>query len=188
MVGLDILYLSCWLRLWLVLTSINGMVLRFTDTVLLVDQVVNYEVVLADGTIVEANNTTNPDLFLVLKGGSNNFGIVTRFDMVTFPAHDIWDGFVAYPNAAHEKLLNSFVSFTKNLAQQPDGHVWCMWVYSPEAKACRAMLMLTNLDGVENAPSFKEFLDIPGSSGPAAMKITTVANKLSEMRTPSDKE
>ncbi|KAI1657731.1 FAD-binding domain-containing protein [Daldinia decipiens] len=37
------------------------------------DQVINYEVVLADGSVVEANRETNPDLFLVLKGGSNNF-------------------------------------------------------------------------------------------------------------------
>lgn len=43
-----------------------------------VDQVVNYEVVLADGSIVEANATTNSDLFRALKGGSNNFGIVSR--------------------------------------------------------------------------------------------------------------
>lgn len=42
-----------------------------------IDQVVNYEVVLADGSIVEANATTNSDLFRVLKGGSNNFGIVS---------------------------------------------------------------------------------------------------------------
>ncbi|RYP74051.1 hypothetical protein DL771_003240 [Monosporascus sp. 5C6A] len=58
------------------------------------DQVVNFEVVLADGSIVEANATTNPDLFQVLKGGSNNFGIakdiyimgiLTSFDGVENP-------------------------------------------------------------------------------------------------------
>ena len=53
------------------------------------DQVVNYRVVLADGRIVDANQETHQDLFRALKGGGNNFGIVTRFDMVTFPAHDV---------------------------------------------------------------------------------------------------
>ncbi|KZL65020.1 fad binding domain-containing protein [Colletotrichum incanum] len=43
---------------------------------------VNYEVVLADGSILQANDTENEDLFRVLKGGGNNFCIVTRFDMV----------------------------------------------------------------------------------------------------------
>lgn len=56
------------------------------------DQVVNYEVVLADGSIVNANEETNSDLFRVLKGGGNNFGIVTRFDMTTLPFKSIWDG------------------------------------------------------------------------------------------------
>lgn len=38
------------------------------------DNVVNFEVVLADGSLVNANNTTNTDLFWALKGGINNFG------------------------------------------------------------------------------------------------------------------
>lgn len=43
------------------------------------DNVVAFEVVLADGRIVNATKDTYSDLFVVLKGGSNNFGIVTRF-------------------------------------------------------------------------------------------------------------
>ncbi|TKA64294.1 hypothetical protein B0A49_10745, partial [Cryomyces minteri] len=51
---------------------------------LVCDNVVNYEVVLPHGKIVNANANSHPDLFLALKGGSNNFGIVTRFDFKTF--------------------------------------------------------------------------------------------------------
>lgn len=54
------------------------------------DSVVNFEVVLADGTIVNANQTANADLWHALKGGSSNFGIVTRFDMEAFPAPDMF--------------------------------------------------------------------------------------------------
>ena len=38
------------------------------------DNVLNYEVVLADGSIVNANATSNTDLFWALKGGGNQFG------------------------------------------------------------------------------------------------------------------
>lgn len=38
------------------------------------DTVKNYEVVLADGQIVNANAKQNPDLWWALKGGGNNFG------------------------------------------------------------------------------------------------------------------
>ena len=53
------------------------------------DQVVNYQVVLANGSIVNANSTFNPDLWKALKGGSSNFGIVTRFDVNAIPAANL---------------------------------------------------------------------------------------------------
>ncbi|KAF7898524.1 hypothetical protein EAF00_004970 [Botryotinia globosa] len=61
------------------------------------DMVENFEVVLADGQIINANANANPDLWIALKGGSNNFGIVTRFDMKKFPQGKQWAGLVAYP-------------------------------------------------------------------------------------------
>ncbi|ESZ90177.1 hypothetical protein SBOR_9430 [Sclerotinia borealis F-4128] len=42
------------------------------------DMVDNFEVVLADGQIINANANANSDLWTALKGGSNNFGVVTR--------------------------------------------------------------------------------------------------------------
>ncbi|KAK7040090.1 hypothetical protein VNI00_009895 [Paramarasmius palmivorus] len=54
------------------------------------DNVINYEVVLSNGTIVNANEDAHPDLYWALKTGSTNYGIVTRFDMPTFPLSKIW--------------------------------------------------------------------------------------------------
>lgn len=45
-----------------------------------VDMVTNFEIVLANGTVVNANSTSNPDLFKAQKGGSGNLGFVTRID------------------------------------------------------------------------------------------------------------
>lgn len=42
-----------------------------------------------------ANAEQNPDLFKALKGGSANFGIVTRFDMQAFEAPELWGGLVS---------------------------------------------------------------------------------------------
>lgn len=56
------------------------------------DTVVNYEVVLADGSVVQANRSSNPDLFWALKGGSSNFGLVTRFDIETIKSRKVWAG------------------------------------------------------------------------------------------------
>ena len=75
------------------------------------DNVVNMEVVLADGQIVHANPQQNPDLFTALKGGSNNFGIVTRFDFQTFPLGNFWGGSIVYPSTTIPQQLQAFATF-----------------------------------------------------------------------------
>jgi FAD/FMN-containing dehydrogenase len=47
------------------------------------DNVYEYEVVLANGTIATANEVHNPDLYFALRGGGNYFGIVTAFTVRT---------------------------------------------------------------------------------------------------------
>lgn len=54
------------------------------------DNVESFEVVLADGSIVDASAAKNSDLFWALKGGGPNFGIVTKFKLNTIPVKDIW--------------------------------------------------------------------------------------------------
>ncbi|KAK7992739.1 FAD-binding oxidoreductase [Apiospora saccharicola] len=56
------------------------------------DNVVNFGVVLADGSTVNANEYSHRDLFWALKGGSNNFGIVTSFTLRTYPIQKVWGG------------------------------------------------------------------------------------------------
>ncbi|KAL8961404.1 MAG: hypothetical protein Q9193_002034 [Seirophora villosa] len=53
------------------------------------NNILSYEIVLADGTIATASESSNPDLWRALKGGSNNFGVVTSFVARTFPSTNI---------------------------------------------------------------------------------------------------
>lgn len=78
------------------------------------DNVVNFQVVLASGRIVNANKSTNADLFTALKGGNSNFGIVTRYDMETFENEDLWGGIVSWPASTVNQHFQSFVNFGLN--------------------------------------------------------------------------
>ncbi|EAW20769.1 FAD-binding oxidoreductase [Aspergillus fischeri NRRL 181] len=52
------------------------------------DNVLNFQVVLGNGTIVDANRISHSDLWWALRGGGNRFGIVTKF---TLQADDLGD-------------------------------------------------------------------------------------------------
>ncbi|KAI0794890.1 FAD dependent oxidoreductase [Abortiporus biennis] len=70
---------------------------------LTVDNIVSYELVLPNGTITTVTENSQPDLFFGLKGGFNNFGIVTRFTMKAFPQGQVWGGLLIFgPNQTNE--------------------------------------------------------------------------------------
>src|SRR4051812_45781098 len=75
------------------------------------DYVLNFQVVLANGDLVNANATSRPDLFAALKGGQNNFGIVTRFDLKAFPAGAMWGGRIAFAPETDTALVQGFTDF-----------------------------------------------------------------------------
>jgi FAD/FMN-containing dehydrogenase len=57
-----------------------------------VDNVVEFEVVLANASIVTATAKENADLFNVLRGGGNNFGIVTSYTLRAYPMGGVRNG------------------------------------------------------------------------------------------------
>lgn len=171
-----------------------------------IDQVVNYEIVLADGTVANANESDNPDLFRALKGGSSNFGIVTRFDMKTFPAHDVYDGMVTYPVTETDAIIDGFVDFVKQLHVVQDAHILAMWVSmsmrdigllsgvvpdpnEPPNLTMVSMInmIMTQLDGVENSSSLEKFISIPNQLS-NTMGHTTLAKKVAGFLLPSNRE
>ena len=56
---------------------------------LTIDHVTAAELVLADGRIVRADASQNPDLLWALRGAGGNFGIVTAFELDAYPVSDV---------------------------------------------------------------------------------------------------
>lgn len=80
------------------------------------DAMLAAEVVLADGRIVEASPTSEPDLFWAIRGGGGNFGVLTR---ILFRARDLpafTGGMLALPGTAD--VIAGFVAAAQ---AAPDG-------------------------------------------------------------------
>ncbi|KAH7562328.1 FAD binding domain-containing protein [Bipolaris maydis] len=108
--------------------------------------VVEYEVVLADGSIVTADQHNNTDLWRALKGGGNNFGIVTRFTVRTFPCMNVWSGFVYYSSWKHPEILSAFHSFVARTTSGEANHSFDPYAAGP--LACFTYLQSYGIQGI----------------------------------------
>lgn len=128
------------------------------------DTVANFEVVLANGTVINANATANPDLWKALKGGSSNFGIVTRYDMLAMPAHDIAYGQSAFSSNVSDDLIDAFVDFTNHPESLADDALITIYTHDTEVSPEITMLVIrVNTQGV-NTTSFDKLNAIPAIS------------------------
>ena len=90
---------------------------------LVCSNVVSYEVVLATGSIVAASESSNRDLWSALKGGANNFGIVTKFTLRSFPSSLVWSGFLYIPPFKADQVLAAFHESVEQARPNPSGQL-----------------------------------------------------------------
>jgi len=123
------------------------------------DGVVNFEVVLANGDIVNANATSNVDLFTALKGGQNNFGVVTRFDLTAFPAGPIWGGRILYGPNATIPLLTALTDF-KTGPYDPHVAGWVTVRYNHTAAAFNPIVIMWHTKPAVKPGALKEIVEV----------------------------
>jgi hypothetical protein len=78
---------------------------------LAVDNLLEADVVLADGSFVTASETQNADLFWALRGGGGNFGVVTSFLFRTNPAKILYGGPIVYAIEDAEEIMRWYREF-----------------------------------------------------------------------------
>ncbi|KAI0160007.1 putative FAD-binding oxidoreductase [Hypoxylon sp. FL1284] len=122
------------------------------------DNVVNYEVVTASGSVINANADSNPDLFWSLKGGANNFGIVTKFTLKTYPIHDAWGGVRMYSLDALPQLFEAMYEY--QAVAQKDPYANIMLQAFPTNASVGAILEIVYLKPEEEPEAFAPFRNI----------------------------
>ncbi len=95
-----------------------------------IDNLESAEVVTASGEVVRASATEHPDLFWALKGGSGNFGVVTRFEFRLHPVGpELLSGLIVYPISKAKSVLQQYREF---IAKAPDElSVWTVLRHAP---------------------------------------------------------
>jgi hypothetical protein len=114
--------------------------------------------------IINANATSNSDLFLVLKGGSSNFGIVTRFDMQAFEQGDLWGGVKMYTNNRSTEHIEAYTAWTDNVENYPDGSSIIFWSYLPEVNDIVIIGAYEDVAGNVAPKGFDKFMAINATS------------------------
>jgi FAD/FMN-containing dehydrogenase len=84
---------------------------------LTIDNMVDVDVVLADGSMVKASADQNPDLFWALRGGGGNFGVVTAFTFEAQPVPSLLAGPMFWPLERTQEVMRFWADF---LADAPD--------------------------------------------------------------------
>ncbi len=98
---------------------------------LAVDNLRAAQLVTADGRVLTASATENPDLFWALRGGGGNFGVVATFTFALHPIAEVIGGLVAHPLDRAGEMLRFFrettteapdeLSVFAGLLHAPDG-------------------------------------------------------------------
>lgn len=71
-----------------------------------------------------------PDLYWALRGGGNNFGIVTTFHLMTKPLPNdlLWGGTRSYTEEAFPALIKTWMDLGFNSPKDPKAGSWIAWL------------------------------------------------------------
>jgi hypothetical protein len=88
---------------------------------LTIDNLLEADVVLADGRLVTANARKNPDLYWALRGGGGNFGVVTSFLFRMHPVHTDYAGPTLYEMSEAADVMKWYRKFLPKAPKELTG-------------------------------------------------------------------
>jgi hypothetical protein len=78
---------------------------------LTIDNLIEADIVLADGRFVTASKQSNADLFWALRGGGGNFGVVTSFLFQLHPVSTVFAGPIAWDQEHARTIMRRYREF-----------------------------------------------------------------------------
>ncbi|OAG13723.1 FAD-binding domain-containing protein [Alternaria alternata] len=126
------------------------------------DNVASYEVVTASGVIVNASPKAFSDLYWAMRGGGNNFGIVTTFNYETIVQPPMWGGMRIHDTSATPALITAFENAINNAEKDTKlAHVVSFTTYDTYQLAFTELEYFVPVDLANPPEVVKEYLSIP---------------------------
>jgi hypothetical protein len=121
---------------------------------LTIDNLLEADVVLADGSFVTASKNDHPDLFWALRGGGGNFGVVTSFLFRAHPVKMVYAGPIFWDAAHAREIMRAYRDFLPKAPEELGIFVGLKTVpsmepFPREAWGKRACALISSFNGSE---------------------------------------
>ena len=93
---------------------------------LTIDNLLEADMVLADGSFVTVNAEQNTDLFWAIRGGGGNFGIITSFKFQAHEVKNVFGGPTLWPIEQTEEIMEWYHEFIHNAPEDLNGFIATM--------------------------------------------------------------
>jgi len=111
-----------------------------------IDNIIGAELVLADGSVVNADENENPDLYWAIRGGGGNFGVATKIRARLHPVSTVVAGPMLWPLDRAADVLRWYREFILNAPEELGG--WFAFMSVPPAPPFPEELHLQKVAGV----------------------------------------
>ncbi|KPM42450.1 hypothetical protein AK830_g4102 [Neonectria ditissima] len=115
------------------------------------DSIVGWELVTANGTIINVDAHDQPELAVALRGSGSQFGIVTKFTIEAHPIGKVWGGLRIYEDSKTEDIFKALHEFVPS-----------------NNKDQKAAIIVTNLFAVGSTRAFIIFYFYDGEKPPVS--------------------
>jgi FAD/FMN-containing dehydrogenase len=119
---------------------------------LTIDNLLEADVVLADGSFVTASENQHPDLFWALRGGGGNFGVVTSFLFQAHPVSTVYAGPIFWEATHAKAVMRAYRDFLPDAPEELGAFVGLKTVppmdpFPKEYQGKRACAVISSYNG-----------------------------------------
>ena len=107
---------------------------------LVLDNIIEMDVVLADGSSIKVSESSHPELYWGMRGAGHNFGIVTRFKYKIYdiPYPEWYLTTLIFTNDKLEAFFQLLNTFNANGTQPKEATTYGVYALNPEISATEA--------------------------------------------------